>query len=204
MPLPPLATNERRLARFAAAFCWLTLAAGLFIALAPRLLLRAMHLGGYAPASLGERLCAALAGAGLVGLAMSLRRTAKSPREERRSFAPVLWTLAAGAIFVGIAWRRGQVLGISAAPLGWAALVCLSLYVLLATVYIRAAPGVNLGPSTAPAPETAAAKPVALGVRAQPAPLPAAAAALAAPAPAADVPAALSPEAPAPATASRG
>jgi len=175
MPLPPLAASERRLARFAAASSWVCALLGLVCACVPQWVLRGLTLGGHAPVPVGGRLFAAAAGAGLIGLAASLRRVPASPREERRAFAPLLWTLGSSALFLALAWKRGDVLGLAARPLGLLALSCAALYLVLAFIYVRAAPGVNLG-APLPAPlEEGPAKPVQLGVRVAPSPEPLAA-----------------------------
>ena len=128
-------------------------------------------LGGYGPAAVGTRLFAALAGAGLVGIAASLRRVRANPREERKAFASLLWLLAVSSISLGLAARKGAVLGLSARPLGILALAFAALYFVIAVIYFRAAPGVNLGAAVAP-PAESAPKPVQLGVRVAPAPEP--------------------------------
>jgi len=171
MPLPPLAASERRLARFAEVSSWICAPVGLATALVPQLELRGLMLGGHAPTPISTRLFAALAGAGLIGIAAALRRTALSPREHRHGFSPLLWTLGTAAISLGIAWRRGDVMGIGSGPLGVLALACAALYSVLGLVYFRAAPGVNLGGPVA-APAEAAPKAVQLGVRVAPAPAP--------------------------------
>ncbi len=172
MPLPPLAASERRLARFAEVACWICALVGLAALAAPRLLLRPLHLGGFAPLAPGARWFAAFAGAGMLGLAASLRRTALSPRDERRGFAPLLWTLAGAALSLFISWKQGDAQGMSARPLGFAALGAIAAYLALAFVYFRAAPGVNLAAPIPQPVDESVPKPVTLGVRVAPAPLP--------------------------------
>ena len=165
MTVPPLAASERQLARLAALLSWLCLLVGLICALAPRLCLRVISLGGHGPVALATQLFGALAGAGLIGLAVSLRRTARDPRIGRTGFAPLLALLATNGIALVLVWRRGDVLGFSARPLGVIALVSLVLFVVLLVAYSRAAPGVNLGPAQTPTVAATAPKAVQLGVR---------------------------------------
>jgi hypothetical protein len=172
MPLPPLAASERRLAQIAAVASWCSTIVGLACAFAPRYFLRALSLGGHAPLLPDERLFAAFAGAGFIGVAISLRRTAAAPREQRQGFAPLLWMLASSAVLLGIGWRRGNMGGISAAPLGVLAIGSAMVWLALAYIYVRAAPGVNLGASLAPPAEGPGPKAVQLGVRVAPAPAP--------------------------------
>jgi hypothetical protein len=125
----------------------------------------------YAPTT-RERLFVAVAGAGLFAMFLPLRRTAASPRDERRAFAPLLWMLAVAALALFMAWCRDT----SAGAVGTASLVAALLWAGLGWIYFRAAPGVNLGVVIAPASD-APAKAVQLGVRVAPAPIPAAPAA---------------------------
>ncbi len=165
MTVPPLAASERQLARLAALLSWLCLLGGVLCALAPRLCLRVLSLGGHGPVALSTQLFGALAGAGLVGLAASLRRTAHEPRLARAGFAPLLWSLATSGLALLLVWSRGEVLGFSARPLGVIAIVCITLFVFLVVAYARAAPGVNLGPAQTNVIAAAAPKAVQLGVR---------------------------------------
>jgi hypothetical protein len=160
MPLPPLAPSERRLAQLASGVSWLCLTAGVAV------LVNSVASSVYAPR---ERLFVAATGAALFSMFLPLRRTAASPRDDRRAFAQLLWMLSISALAMFLAWRRDTT---SSAP-GVAALVSALLWAGLGFVYFRAAPGVNLGAVVAP-PADAPAKAVQLGVRVAPAPIPAA------------------------------
>jgi hypothetical protein len=169
MPLPPLAASERRLAQLASGLSWLCLIAGVAV------LGNSVASSVYAPR---ERLFVAATGAALFSMFLPLRRTAASPRDDRRAFAPLLWMLSIGALAMFMAWCRDT----SSSALGMAALVSVLLWAGLGFVYFRAAPGVNLGAVIAP-PAGAPVKAVQLGVRVAPAPIPVAPAVEVAPEP---------------------
>jgi hypothetical protein len=167
MPLPPLAARERLLARFASLSALGCTVLGLGCALWPRLVFRAFALGGPATSSAGMRLFGALGGAALLGVAVSVRRTALRPREDRGSFFSLLTLLGGGALFAAWSLLRARGPGVPASatqPLEVAALALSLLFILAAVLFVRGAPGVNVGP-VAVRSEGPAAKPVALGVR---------------------------------------
>jgi hypothetical protein len=179
MPLPPLAAPERRLARFAAVSSWATALFGLLCGVWPRAAFRLFSLGAVATSSAGMRLFGALAGAALLGVALSCRRTALRPREERGGLHALLALLGAGALFALSALLRARGPGQPAdaqLPLAVAAGLFGLLFVTALWLFVRGAPGVNVGAvPQAPEAEAPANRPVALGVRPAPAaqPLPA-------------------------------
>ena len=192
MPLPPLAASERRLARFAAASTWGCALGGTACAVVPRQVFRAFALGGASTSSAGMRLFGALAGAALLALAISCRRVALRPREERTAFHPLLVFLLAGVLSTALALLRAR--GPAALPSDLTALkvalvALAALFAASAWVFVTGAPGVNVGPvmNTGPL-DTAASGRLALGVKAAgaaPAGAPAAAPSPTQPAPAA-------------------
>ena len=149
MPLPPLAASERRLARFAAVSAWACALAGLGSALAPRAVFRALSLGGAPTSSAGMRLFGALAGAGLLAVAVSCRRASLRPREERAAFHPLLAFLGAGALssLAALFRSRGPLaLQSELLPLEVASGLLLALFAAATWVFVSGAPGVNVGP----------------------------------------------------------